>query len=350
MVNRNEVTVALKWSPKEDSIHFDKEKALKNIGNEKIIEIYTNMIRTQKFDEKLEAMCKQGADIVQHNTRGEEGVQIGALSTLEADDYVQPYHRGWGWAIGKGMDPKKMLAEILTKSTGYNSGRAGAQLGDWNLKVMGRPGIQGAHVPIATGIGFGIKMRGTQQVCLCMNGNGACNTANWFEGLSMAGAWKVPVVYLVSNNLYEIYSPILETTGVEDLSLRAMGFGMPGYLLDGNDAIQVHTYVKEAVGNARKGLGPSLIECKTYRHEGHGNADVLAKDGTYRPLDEMNAWLKRDPILTLKKDILEHQIATEEQLQTITSNAEKEMDKAESFANESPRPTLAELLKNNYVD
>lgn len=334
---------------KTEKLKFDREKYGKSIESATLVNIYKNMIRTMEFDNTIEELLLKGHDIVQHNTRGQEATPIVATSFLTKDDYVMPYHRGWAWAIGKGMEPKKMLAELLNRTNGYNGGRAGAQLGDYSLKVMGRPGIQAAHVPIAAGIGFTCKLNKAGQVCLCMNGNGSSNAGNFYEALNLASTFKLPVVYIVENNMYEIFEHIEDTTPIKDIALRSVGAGMPGFIVDGNDVVMLHSVLNDAYDYTRKGKGPVLIESKTYRHKGHGNSDTLSYGG-YRSKDEVDQWMEKDPIPKLKNDLLEYRMATPEQLEEIEFNAKNEMKDAADFALSGVYPTKEELLMWNYVD
>jgi len=332
-----------------EKVNFNREEYGKSISSEKLLELYRNMVRTMEFDNTIEDLLLKGHDITQHNTRGQEATPIVATSFLTKDDYVMPYHRGWGWAIGKGMEPKRMLAELLNRTNGYNKGRAGAQLGDYELKVMGRPGIQAAHVPIAAGIGFTCKLNKESQVCLCMNGNGSSNAGNFYESLNLASTFKLPIVYIVENNLYEIFEPIEDTTPIKDIALRSVGAGMPGYIVDGNDTIMLHSVLKEAYDFARNGNGPILIESKTYRHKGHGNSDTLSYGG-YRTKEEVDEWIKKDPILKLRNDLLILNVANEDELERITEDAKEEMREAAEFALSGDYPTKEQLITMNYVD
>jgi len=339
----------IKFSVSKEIQEFDREILAKEIGPEKLKLIYKNMVRVREFDNAIEALLRKGYDIVQHSTKGQEATPITATSYLTEDDYVMPYHRGWGWAIGKGMRPDKMMAELLGKTTGYNKGRAGAQLGDYELKVMGRPGVQAAHIPIGTGIAFTCKLNKSNRIVLCMNGNGASNAGNFFEALNMAGTFKLPIVYIVENNLYEIQEPIQDTTAVEDIALKGIGAGMPSYIVDGNDVIMLCKLISEVYEYVRAGNGPVLIESKTYRHEGHGNSDTLAYGG-YRSKEEVDEWIKKDPIPRLKQDLLELNMITIDEIEKIHEEAKDEMEKAKEYGIAGEYPTKEQLLMWNYVE
>ncbi len=162
------------------------------IGRETVLKIFRNMVRLRCLDDKIDEMIAAGIGITQHSTRGQEATTVAACAALEEHDYVMPYHRGWGWAIGKGMDPKILLAEVVGKKTGCCAGKGGVHIADWNLRIMGRPGVQAAHVPIAAGVGLSIKFRKTRDVVLCFFGDGASNEGNVHEGRNLASVWKAP--------------------------------------------------------------------------------------------------------------------------------------------------------------
>jgi TPP-dependent pyruvate/acetoin dehydrogenase alpha subunit len=268
---------------------------------------------------------------------------------LEPKDYVMPYHRGWGWAIGKGMDPKILLAELIGKKTGCCGGKGGVHIADWNLRIMGRPGVQAAHVPIAAGVGLSVKFRKTRDVVLCFFGDGASNEGNVHEGMNLASVWKAPVVFICENNLYALFTPNIETTSVRDIADRAKGYGMPGVIVDGNDALAVYETVQGAIQRARSGQGPTFIESKTYRMQGHTAMDRFHLGG-YRPKEEVEEWEKKDPVIRLRTRLLETKAASEADLREIETRAKEEIEAAEKFAKESPYPTKEELSRDTYAE
>lgn len=339
----------IKIIAKEEIQEFDREKTAAEIGSDKLKYIYRNMIRVREFDNAIADLLKMGYDIVQHSTRGQEATQIVATAYLNEEDYVMPYHRGWGWAIGKGMRPDKMMAEVCNKKTGYNNGRAGAQLGNHELKVMGRPGTQAAQIPIGTGLAFSCKLFKNKQMVLCMNGNGASNAGNFYEALNMGGTLKLPIVYIVENNLYEAMEKLEDTTAVEDIALRGLGVGMPSYIVDGNDAIMLCKLISDVYGYVRAENGPVLIEAKTYRHEGHGNSDIWAYGG-YRSKEEVDEWIKKDPVPRLRNDLLNLNMITQSEIDEIHNEAIEEMVEAKEFAISGEYPTKEELFLWNYVE
>jgi TPP-dependent pyruvate/acetoin dehydrogenase alpha subunit len=319
------------------------------IGKEKLSQIYANMTRLRFLDDKINELIASGIGITQHSTRGQEATPIAACAALEPEDYVMPYHRGWGWAIGKGMDPKILMAELLGKRTGCCSGKGGVHIADWNLRIMGRPGVQAAHIPIAAGVGLSIKFRKTREVVLCFFGDGASNEGNIHEGMNLASVWKAPVVFICENNLYALFTPNVETTSVRDIADRAKGYGMPGVIVDGNDAIAVYEAASEAIRRAREGAGPTFIESKTYRMEGHTAMDRFHLGG-YRPKGEVEEWEKKDPVKRLRARLVETKSMSESELQEIERRAKEEIEAAEKFAKESPYPDADELFEDVYVE
>lgn len=319
------------------------------IERETLLKIYSNMVRLRCLDDKLNELIASGIGITQHSTRGQEATTIAACAALEPQDYVMPYHRGWGWAIGKGMDPKDLLAELLGKKTGCCVGKGGVHIADWTLRIMGRPGVQAAHIPIAAGVGLSIKFRKTKEVVLCFFGDGASNEGNVHEGMNLASVWKAPVVFICENNLYALFTPNIETTSVRDIADRAKGYGIPGVVVDGNDAIAVYEVAREAIRRARSGEGPTFIESKTYRMHGHTAMDRFHLGG-YRPKEEVEEWEKKDPVKRLQVRLLELRAASEAELREVERKAKEEIEEAEKCAKESPYPTVEELFQDVYAE
>jgi TPP-dependent pyruvate/acetoin dehydrogenase alpha subunit len=322
---------------------------MEGVGKDRAVQIYRNMVRLRFLDDKINEMIAGGIGITQHSTRGQEATPVAACAALEPRDYVMPYHRGWGWAIGKGMDPKILLAELIGKKTGCCSGKGGVHIADWNLRILGRPGVQGAHVPIAAGVGLSIKFRKTGEVVLCFFGDGASNEGNVHEGMNLASVWKAPVIFICENNLYALFTPNIETTSVRDIANRANGYGMPGVIVDGNDALGVYETVRGAVQRARSGQGPTFIESKTYRMHGHTAMDRFHLGG-YRPKEEVEEWERKDPLRRLRARLLEMKAASEADLREIETGAKEEIEAAERFAKDSPYPTREELSRDTYAE
>jgi TPP-dependent pyruvate/acetoin dehydrogenase alpha subunit len=311
--------------------------------------IYSKMVLTRAFDTKLNDLAAAGEPLVHHSGLGQEATPVTACAALRADDYVMPYHRGWAWAIGKGMEPKFILSELMGKKTGYMGGRGGAQMADWNLRVMGRSGMQGAHIPITAGIGLSIKMRKGDQVVLCFFGDGPPNIGEWHEGMNLAAIWRAPAVFICESNGYAEGTPRMETMLNERIAERAAAYRMPGVTIDGNDIFAVHGAVQGAVDRARKGEGPTLIEALTYRWLGHFPRDVEHYGG-YRPKEEVDGWRVKCPIRRAGLRLMEMGILTPAEIESIEREAQAVIDEAVGFAKESPYPTREDLLSGVFVD
>lgn len=274
-----------------------------------------------------------------HPYLGEEGIAVGAISALKPDDYIISTHRGHGHAIAKGHDIKLMFAELFGKSTGYCKGLGGSMhISSRALYNLGANGIVGGGIPIATGAAMGIKQKGSKQVVVCFFSDGASNNGVFHESLNLAAIFQLPVIFVLENNQYAVSTPISASALCGDLSERAASYCMPGYTIDGNDAVLVYETMQAPLERARSGEGPSLIECKTYRHGGHHVNDP----GSYMPRDVLEYWKSKDPVDNLKKRLLTSGIS-EAEIETVNARVEKAMDEGIQFALESPNLTWSEF-------
>ena len=252
-------------------------------------------------------------------------------------------HRGDGHRVARGADTKKRMAGSLGKATGYSKGKGGSMhIMAMDIGMLGANGIVGGGIPTATGAAYSAKYRGTDQVTLCFFGDGAANEGTFHECINMAAAWDLPIVYIIENNLYGITVDSRRVTKEHDLAKRAAGYGISGYTIDGNDVEAVYETVSKAVRDAREGNGPSIVECKTYRHHGHNGSDNCA----YRPAGELEEWKKKDPL----KVFLERGYLTEEEQKEIETRTDLELEEACRFAAESPYPDASELMTDIFVD
>lgn len=312
------------------------------------LKLYEGMARVRNFEQQ--AYDNFGSGLVYgfvHVGVGEEAVASGVCANLEQKDYVSTYHRGHGHMLLKGLDSKKMFAEICGKVTGYNRGKGGSQhISDITKGVIGSNGIVGAGQLLAIGPAIKAMIKKTDDVSVVFFGDGASNEGAFHESLNFASAQKLPVVYVLLNNLYAISTKQQEATNVENLADRAHGYGIPGVVVDGNDVFAVYEAAKDAVERARKGEGPTLIECKTYRWYGHFVGDPCL----YRNEEEVEEWKKKDPLLMARNKIIETGIATEDELNEIDKAAAEEMIEAVKFAEESPFPENSVALEDVYTD
>ena len=311
--------------------------------------IYQRMVLTRAFDTKLNDLAAAGESVVHHSGLGQEATPVAACACLRTDDYLMPYHRGWAWAIGKGMDPKRILAELIGKKTGYMGGRGAAQMADWDLRIMGRSGIQAAHIPMTAGVGLSIKMRKLNQVVLALFGDGPPNIGEWHEGMNLAAIWRAPAIFVCESNGYAEGTPRLDTMLNERIAERAAAYRMPGVTVDGNDIFAVYRAVREAVDRARRGEGPTLIEAVTYRWLGHFPRDVEHYGG-YRSKEEVDGWKAKCPIKRAAERLIEMGVLTAADIEKVECEAQALVEEAVAFAKESPYPNREELLAGVFAE
>ena len=317
------------------------------IEKEKLIEMYRTMVRIRRFEERVAREFADGnIPGSVHSYIGEEAVAAGAIAHLRTDDYILSTHRGHGHLIAKGGKTDLMMAELFAKKTGYNLGKGGSMhIADVDIGILGAMGIVGSGIPIATGAGLSAKMRGTDQVTMCFFGDGASNIGRFHEGINMASIWNLPVIFICENNLYAVSVPQSYSMKIRDVADRAVSYGIPGVSVDGMNVIAVHETAGEAVARARRGEGPTLIECKTYRYRGH--AEGLPSP--YRTKEELEEWMKKDPIESYTAKLIEMKVLTKKQANDIDQEMLEEMDQAVKFAQESPFPKPEETLENVYA-
>jgi pyruvate dehydrogenase E1 component alpha subunit len=304
------------------------------------------MLEIRFFEEKVFDLY--GQNLVPgtiHLYVGEEAVAVGVCSNLRKDDYITSTHRGHGHCIAKGADSKRIMAEILGKKTGYCKGKGGSMhIADFSVGMLGATAVVGAGLPIAVGAGLTARLKKTDQVTACFFGEGASNQGTFHESLNLASAWDLPVIFVCENNLYAMgtrQSRIMKITNIAD---RACAYGMPGCVVDGNDVLAVYEAAYAAVERARSGKGPTLIECKTYRHKGHSRVDPAK----YRSKEEVQGWLDRDPIKRLKQKLLNDHILNNEEINLIEREASARVEASAKFALESAYPSPEEALEDVY--
>lgn len=308
----------------------------------------------QKVFELLSGDIIKGAS---HLYAGQEAVAVGAISAIKEDDYITSTHRGHGHCHAHGdmflktKEEKqnhlnKMMAELCGKVTGYCKGRGGSMhIANVEKGNLGATGIVGSNIPVATGAGLSIRLRKTDQVVLCFFGDGASNTGAFYESLNMASTWNLPVIYICENNLYGMSVPFSKASKVKNVADKAKAFDMESDIIDGMDVVSVREAIKKAVEKARRGGGPTLIECKTYRYYGHSRGDPRI----YRTKEEEELWKQKDPIIKLKTKLLNEEIFNKEEIEDIERNALKSIEISTKFALESPFPRVNDLYKDVYI-
>jgi pyruvate dehydrogenase E1 component alpha subunit len=305
------------------------------------LELFNRMLRIRKFEEALIAHNPVG-----HLSIGQEAAIAGACMALRDDDYVTGTHRSHGHPIGKGAEIAPLMAEIFGKKTGICKGLGGSMhLTDNRVGLIGESAIVGGGLPLATGAGLSIQVRGTDQVSLCFFGDGAANQGTFGECLNMAAVWKLPVIFFCENNGYAVTTPVSKSHGQPDIARRADGYGMPGVIEDGQDAELVYEATREAVERARDGGGPTLIEAKTYRFDEHSNR--LHIPIRYRSDEEIAHYRnERDPITLYRKTLVDRGL--EADVAGIEETVARVIDDAVKFAKESPEPQMQDILDCMY--
>jgi len=311
-----------------------------------LIDLYRKMVRIRAFEGKVTQLFLKGlVPGTIHLSTGQEAVAAGAAGCLRTSDRVMLTHRPHGQALAKGMDPKRLLAEILGREDGCCRGKGGSMhLADPKAGIMPSLPIVGAGIPVAAGIAFAFKQAGSDAVVMGFFGDGATNIGAFHETMNLAALWKLPVVYVCENNLYAVSTPIQSATVVVELSEKAKMYGMPAFTIDGNNVEIVYTTAAAAVDRARRGEGPSFIECKTYRHSGHSRTDPA----TYRDEQEVQAWKERDPLILCRRMILERGCLDEKRCSDLEAEEQRLIEEAADFALASPEPEGPEALADVY--
>lgn len=333
---------------------------------ERALWIYRQMVRIREFEERVKRTFAEHPGMIRGHTHlgdGAEATIVGAIAAIRPDDYVLATYRCHGYLIALGSSPRAMMAEIYGKATGLSHGLAGSMhLADPEHQFLGTSGIVGQGIPHATGVALAIQVRGSDQVVLCFFGDGAAKQGAFHESLNIASLWKLPVVYILENNLYQAVTRVemedANAAAGEPLSTKARAYSMPGVTIDGTDPIAVLTTVANAVERARRGEGPTLIESVFYRFSAHGNIIVPPPVPLhfeehealtiYQCADEYEQWRQRDPIPRFRAWLGGIGVS-EDELVAIESAAREEMDDAVRFALESPWPEPDILQRYVYA-
>lgn len=306
------------------------------------LEGYRRMVRIRRFEEEAMRRASAGEFSGMHSSSGQEAAIVGACLALRDDDYITGTHRSHGHPIGKGANLKPLMAELYGKATGICRGRGGSMhLADRKVGIIGESAIVGGGLPLATGAGLSIQVRGSDQVSLCFFGDGAANQGTFGESLNLAAIWKLPVIFFCENNLYAISTPVAKSHGQPDIAKRASGYGMPGIIVDGQVLQEVYAATAAAVARGRRGEGPTLIEAKTYRFDEHCLG--LQVPIAYRSSEELSRYRsQRDP-LPLHRAQLPRLGIPEAEIAELEQRVAAEVAEAVSFARASPLPDPAEV-------
>jgi TPP-dependent pyruvate/acetoin dehydrogenase alpha subunit len=297
------------------------------------LDYYRQMLRIRRCEEQIGWLFSRNLTMgTAHLSIGQEAVAVGALAATNPDDYVVSTHRGHGHLLAKGADTARLLAEICGRATGFCRGKGGSQhIAVREIGFLGTNGITGGGLPVATGAALSAKLRRSGQVVLSFFGEGAANQGTFHESLNMAAVWKLPIVFICENNGYAMWTPTERVTSVADISVRAAGYGIPGLTIDGMDPLTVRDAVRSAIGRARAGDGPTLLEAKTYRFCGHSKSDNGSK---YRTRDEVATWQERDPLTIWRAQLIA--AGADAEVRRIEAAIEVELEEATRFALDSP--------------
>jgi TPP-dependent pyruvate/acetoin dehydrogenase alpha subunit len=328
-------------------LHFDEQSPVA-IPDALRFEAYRVKLELRHFEQQAYDLFMQGlVHGTTHLSLGQEAIAAGYGLAMKPDDLTFATYRGHGHTLARGASMSRLMAELLGRSTGLLHGKGGSMhLTDVDHHVMGSYAIVGAHLPIAAGAAWAAQERQTGQVAVCFFGDGATNIGTFHEALNLAAVWQLPVVYVCENNLYMEYTPIRSVTAVEHPAAdRAAAYGLDRIIVDGNDVEAVFSVASTTLERARHGGGPSLVEAKTYRHGGHSRADPAK----YRPPDEVQAWLARDPLLTYRKRLIDSGIA-ESVLEGLETAARAKVAAATEEARSAPPPESSDVLTDLWAD
>ncbi|WP_205796742.1 MULTISPECIES: thiamine pyrophosphate-dependent dehydrogenase E1 component subunit alpha [Microbacterium] len=320
------------------------------MDEEFLLEMQRRMLRIRGFDERASKMVKRGhIPGTVHTSIGQEAQVVGATMALRDGDYMTGNHRSHGHPIGKGSPLGPLMAELQGKADGVCKGKGGSlHLADFAVGSLGESGIVGSSIPIAMGAALSSQVLGRDSVALAFFGDGAANQGVLYESMNMSGVWNLPVIFLCENNQYALSTPAhTVTSGV--IAERAAGFGIPGIRVEeGQDVLAVYEAVSAAVTRARAGEGPTLIEVVTYRYNEHSEGLRLGTD--YRPVDEREAWLKKDPLVLFRERLIAEHGLTAERMDALEQEILAEVDAAVAFAENSPFPDPSVAFDDLYTD
>src|SRR5712691_8993220 len=313
-----------------------------------LVELYRLMLLIRRFEEKsAEAYSMGKIGGFCHLYIGQEAVAVGAISAVRTDDYVLTSYREHAHAIAKGISPEAVMAELFGKAGGCSRGKGGSMhMFDKNVNFLGGHAIVGGQIPLATGVAFATKYRGTDQVTLCFFGEAAVNQGAFHESLNMAQLWKLPCIYICENNRYGMGTSLERSMSSQNVAQKAREYDLASEFVDGMDVIAMRRATQRAVKRARNESLPTLIEARTYRYMGHSMSDP----GKYRTRAEIEKYQERDPIKLFTATLKENKVLTDSDLSDMEAEIKEQIEQAVRFAEESPEPDPKELYTNVYAN
>ncbi|MEI6385166.1 MAG: thiamine pyrophosphate-dependent dehydrogenase E1 component subunit alpha [Spirochaetota bacterium] len=317
-----------------------------DLGRQK--DMYLKMCLIREFDTKVKELWLDNKIYgLAHSYVGAEAIAVGACAALRPDDYITSTHRGHGHTIAKGADINKMMAELFGKYEGYNRGKGGSMhIADVEHGMLGATGIVGSGMPIALGSALSANVLGNGKITICFHGDGGTNQGVWHETINMAAAWNLPVVFIIENNQMAIGTELSCVSKETDLFRRALGYGIPGVLVDGFNVFEVYLSVKEAVERARAGQGPTLIEARFLRLLGH----FVADDQWYRDLTKVEPYWDYDPVKRMREYFILNKLLKEKEIMEIEAKAKASVERSVVYAStECSEPGIDTLYEDIYA-
>lgn len=332
----------------QSDLKAEQKSRIAGIDRETLVNIYHQMLLVRRFEEKAaEAYSAGKIGGFCHLYIGQEAVAIGALSAIRKDDYVLTSYREHAQAIVKGMSPESVMAELFGKATGCSKGKGGSMhMFDKSVNFLGGHAIVGGQIPLATGVAFGSKYKGTDQVTLCFFGEAAVNQGAFHESLNIAQLWKLPCIYICENNQYGMGTSLQRAMSSHDISEKACAYEIASEFVDGMDVLAVREATLRAVERARKDYLPTLLEVRTYRFMGHSMSDP----GNYRTRAEIERHQERDPIKLFAASLKEEGVVSDQEFADLETQVREQVEKAVKFADESPLPDPEELFTDIYAN
>lgn len=318
-----------------------------DIKREDLLQLYYYLKLTRRLEDRATSLYHQGKILGGvWTSNGTEAVSVGYGYALEKNDIAAPYFRDMGVFLIRGITAKRIMAQYLGKKTGVTGGKEGnVHVGDLHFGVFGFPSHLTDNYPVGAGAALAFKMRGEKRVVAACTGDGGTSRGDFHEGMNIAAVRKLPIVFICNNNQYAYSTPLKLQMAIKNVAERALAYGMPSKIVDGNNVVEVYAAAKEAYEVARNGGGPTFIECKTMRMHGHSEHD----SAKYVPRELLEEWKKKDPILYMETYLVGNQIAKKEELDSIDLRVKNEIEEAEAFAEESPYPEPEDVLKGLYA-
>ena len=320
------------------------------LTKDQLLDMYYRMFLARTVAQRERMLNRMGKGPFAISGEGHEAAQVGTASVLRpGHDWVVPYYRDIGVALTIGQTPRDLLLAFFSKAEDISSGGRNmpSHFSDPKLRIVSGSAPVGTQLPHAVGVALASKLRGTDEVTAVYFGDGATSTGDCHEAMNFAGVHKLPVIFVCENNLYAISVPWSKQAAVENVAVRAQGYGFPGVTVDGNDLLAVYAAAREAHERARKGEGPTFIEAKTYRLMPHSSDD---DDRRYRSREEVEEWARRDPVKRFEAWLKEHGVASARALEELQKNAAQEVDEATEYAEAAPAPEPDSALEHVYVE